>query len=48
MENKNTNKVLTSTFFIGVYPGITEKMIDYIEKTVDKFFYEYNILEGKK
>jgi len=47
-ELKNTNKVLTSTFFIGVYPGITEKMIDYIEKTVDKFFDEYNILEGKK
>lgn len=47
-ELKNTNQVLTSTFFIGVYPGITIEMIDYIEKTVAKFFNESNILEGKK
>jgi len=33
-ELKNTDLVMTNTFFIGVYPGLTEPMLDYmIEKT---------------
>jgi len=35
---KNTDKVMNDTFFIGVYPGITDEMIDYILKTFDKLF----------
>lgn len=31
---KNSDRVMTNTFFIGVYPGLTEEMIGYvIEKT---------------
>jgi len=27
---KNTDKVMRDTFWLGVYPGLTEEMIDYI------------------
>ena len=29
-----TDTVMTSTFWVGVYPGMTDEMIDYIAKTV--------------
>jgi len=32
-------KTTKDTFFLGVYPGITEEQLDYIEQVVDKFFY---------
>lgn len=32
-----TNKVMNDSFFIGVYPGITEEMIDYIDSTFNEF-----------
>ncbi|MFA5275873.1 MAG: lipopolysaccharide biosynthesis protein RfbH [Candidatus Omnitrophota bacterium] len=35
---KNTDSVMCNLFWIGVYPGLTEKMISYIKKTVDAFF----------
>jgi CDP-6-deoxy-D-xylo-4-hexulose-3-dehydrase len=31
-------KSTKDTFFLGVYPGITDKQIDYIETVVDNFF----------
>lgn len=31
-------KTTKDTFFLGVYPGITEEQMDYIEQSVDKFF----------
>jgi len=31
-------KSTKDTFFLGVYPGITEEQMDYIETTIDKFF----------
>ena len=41
-ELKNSDLVMTNTFFIGVYPGLTEKMLGYvIEKT--KEFISKNI-----
>lgn len=37
-ELKNSKQVLTSTFFIGVYPGITNEMMDYMINTIEEFF----------
>lgn len=39
-ELPNTDKVMTSTFFIGVYPGITDEMIEYIIKVFENFYAE--------
>ena len=33
----NSDVVTTNTFFIGVYPGLTEEMIRHILATVDRF-----------
>lgn len=33
----NTDTVMTQTFWIGVYPGITEPMISWIEKAFDDY-----------
>jgi CDP-6-deoxy-D-xylo-4-hexulose-3-dehydrase len=30
-------KTTIDTFFLGVYPGITDEQLDYIEKTIDEF-----------
>lgn len=30
----NTDRIMLSTFWIGVYPGMTDEMIDYMAKTV--------------
>ncbi len=35
---KNTDIVMNKTFFIGVYPGITDEMINYVVETFDSFF----------
>jgi CDP-6-deoxy-D-xylo-4-hexulose-3-dehydrase len=37
---KNTDLVMNNTFFIGVYPGITDKMIDYMLQVFKNFFSE--------
>ena len=34
---KNTNKIMNNTFFLGVYPGITNMQIDYICDSIKKF-----------
>ena len=30
----NTNRIMKDTFWVGVYPGMTDKMIDYIASTI--------------
>lgn len=35
---RNSNLTFTNTFFIGLYPGITQKHIDYITSMFEKFF----------
>lgn len=35
---KNSDNVLYNTFFIGVYPGLTDAMIEYMSECVDGFF----------
>lgn len=37
---KNTDLIMNNAFFIGVYPGLTEEHIAYVNKTVDDFFRE--------
>ena len=31
---ENTDRIMTDTFWIGVYPGMTDEMLDYMAKTV--------------
>lgn len=33
-ELVNTDRIMKDTFWIGVYPGMTDKMIDYMAKTI--------------
>lgn len=40
-ELKNTDLAMNNLFWIGVYPGITEEMIQYILKTFSDFFSVY-------
>lgn len=35
---KNTDFVMNNTFWIGVYPGLSKKHLDYVVKTFEKFF----------
>lgn len=30
----NTDKIMTNTFWVGVYPGMTDEMIDYMARTI--------------
>lgn len=34
----NTNIILNDTFWIGVYPGLTDEMIDYMTQIIHEFF----------
>ena len=34
----NTDTVMKSTFWIGVYPGLTESMLDYVHRRLEEFF----------
>jgi CDP-6-deoxy-D-xylo-4-hexulose-3-dehydrase len=35
---KNTDLVMNNLFWLGVYPGLTKSMLDYIEKSINNFF----------
>ena len=30
----NTDRIMSDTFWVGVYPGMTDEMIDYMAKTI--------------
>jgi CDP-6-deoxy-D-xylo-4-hexulose-3-dehydrase len=36
-ELKNTDKVMMNSFWLGVYPGLSEKMLDYVVETIKNF-----------
>jgi len=36
----NTDKIMADSFFIGVYPGLTDAMLDYVESVFADFFME--------
>ncbi|MCF0185529.1 MAG: DegT/DnrJ/EryC1/StrS family aminotransferase, partial [Bacteroidaceae bacterium] len=31
---KNTDTIMMNTFWVGVYPGMTDEMIDYMARTI--------------
>lgn len=31
---EHTDRILKDTFWVGVYPGMTDEMIDYMAKTI--------------
>lgn len=35
---KNTNLIMNNTFWIGLYPGLTEEMLDYVVERIELFF----------
>ena len=32
----NTDRIMRDTFWVGVYPGMTDEMIDYMAETIKK------------
>jgi CDP-6-deoxy-D-xylo-4-hexulose-3-dehydrase len=36
-ELKNTDLIMNNTFWVGVYPGLTPEMIDFMIKTIKDF-----------
>ena len=38
----NSDKIMNNGFWIGVFPGITNEMIDYIYQSFDEFFTVFN------
>lgn len=36
-ELKNTDKIMNDSFWVGVYPGMSDEKIEYIIKTVRGF-----------
>jgi CDP-6-deoxy-D-xylo-4-hexulose-3-dehydrase len=34
----NTDKLMNDAFFVGVYPGLTPSMLDYMEEAFASFF----------
>ena len=43
-ELKNTDKMMERTFWVGVYPGLTIEMMEFVVKTIGDFLkYKNNI-----
>jgi len=38
---KNTDIILNNTFFLGVYPGLTEEKMNYVVNSIKRFFGRY-------
>jgi len=38
---KNTDIIMNNTFWIGVYPGLNKKMLDYVVKSFKEFLEKY-------
>lgn len=37
-ELKNTDKIMNDTFWVGVYPGLSEEMLEYAVDRLETFF----------
>jgi CDP-6-deoxy-D-xylo-4-hexulose-3-dehydrase len=44
----NTDKILEDTFLVGVYPGLTDDMIDYVVDKIHTFVKKNNVAQIKK
>ncbi len=40
-DMKNADEIMNNTFWIGVYPGLTKEMLDFVIKSFDEFFKKY-------
>jgi len=38
---KNTDFIMTNTFFLGTYPGLTQEMFDYASNVIDEYLKAY-------
>ena len=34
----NTDKIMNDTFWVGVYPGLTEEMLDFVAEKIESYF----------
>jgi CDP-6-deoxy-D-xylo-4-hexulose-3-dehydrase len=34
----NTDKIMNDTFWVGVYPGLTESMLDFVASKLEAYF----------
>jgi len=35
---RNTDKIMNDTFWVGVYPGLTEEMLDFVAGKIESYF----------
>src|ERR1700692_4899633 len=47
-ELPNTDFVMNNVFWVGVYPGLTAPMLDYVAQTITGFIAESKALRGKR
>lgn len=40
-ELKNSNKIMFDSFFVGIYPGLSNEAIDYIAHSIEEFLFKY-------
>lgn len=40
---KNTNKIMKDTFWVGVFPGISRPMMDFVVETIDSFLFDFQL-----
>jgi CDP-4-dehydro-6-deoxyglucose reductase, E1 len=34
----NTDKIMNDTFWVGIYPGLTEEMLDFVADKIEAYF----------
>jgi CDP-4-dehydro-6-deoxyglucose reductase, E1 len=47
-ELRNTDFVMSNVFWVGVYPGLTPPMLDFVAKTIAEFVAQARARRGKK
>jgi len=47
-ELRNTDFVMNNVFWVGVFPGLTAQMLDFVAKTIQNFVGEAKSYSGKK
>ncbi len=47
-ELRNTDFVMNNVFWVGVFPGLTAQMLDFVAKTIQNFVAESKSYSGKK